>query len=205
MYKNKYIFVHAGSHCTPNYIIRSILSLDFESPFMLMMIPLENIIDIINNNFVDYLNKDYYYVDDKRKTEIKHEKYGLIWNHLNPMLDQGYDKLKKRVNNLLKYLHLSEQKIFVYIHIPYEINCMEDLINNGNLLLNSSSKLYPHHIFKLFIFSNLINNDIYNDNSDIFFIKTDYQWNIWDIKSKEEQQKAIDNLEINLFKTLDKI
>ena len=199
--KEQNIPVHAGCLCTPNYLIKTILNLDFLSPFMMMRINIKDICSIIKNNFELYV-KSSMYIRDK-PGEIIHTEYSsIVWNHLDTLSPSGYEKLLLQVNNLKMVLNSTTSKTIIYICFTgYQIN--NDNIDIDCLeLLNMSNEYFPTHKFKIFLFTDCTNvgdKILQLHNENILYLPTTYNLCFWKL-SEEERSLAIKEVEL-LYKS----
>lgn len=96
--------------------------------------------DILNNDFVDLLNKKYYVdvtIDKFRKNCCGHSKYGsnLFW-HRDMRVTENYKYLERCVSRFYKVLESSKPKLFV---IDFYTNHVVN-INNLKTIYNILSK-----------------------------------------------------------------
>jgi len=216
---NDPIPIHAGFLCTSNYLIKSILNLDLKTPFMQMYISLKNIASIIDNDFVDFLNPEFYIKKDFGLfSHVWHNKYpNLLFNHLDPCVENGYKILESSVNNIKNIFNTQDKINFICFadteytslaqhivvgavdYIPPDIpaiiqNMSKNIIGDADNLLQIMNKKYPHISCNICIFTKNkeLGQQIKNNKKNIVYLPTTYHMNIWEILDDNEQKNAIE-------------
>lgn len=150
--------IHAGFLCTSNYLIRTILRLDLKSPFMLMRISLKDISQSISDNFATYLDRTRYYKSD---AGVLHYDFPtLLWNHVDPTTNEGYEKLSEQVSVYRHIIDATEKRPIIFTcfagYKPHNTPEIHDMIgtleSDAVLLLNTARKIYNREI-TILIFS----------------------------------------------------
>ena len=133
------------------------------------------IINILENNFIEFLNKENY-VDINRNKKCGHKLYHekLFWHH-NPRINEDdynyFIRCVERFKNLMKS---DDMKLFIYLvkdtHIINEIDFIEN-VETLNSKLNTFIKNYI--VLAIYINPNKMNNDhkfIKSNNIDYLYI-----------------------------------
>lgn len=207
--------VHAGFLCTPNYLVRSILHLDFKTPFMMMMIDLRDIAKMIEDDFVDCLNSEFYYdkVYGKTFKAPGHRKYpSVVWNHVNVMKEDGYEKLKEQVTNFQNVMDKSEKgryaifTCFAEIRKNHEtVDMAENIHKDAEFLMEVAQKKYPHLKVRLFVFTNnpVIQEKLLSlNNTSIVVIYIQHTMFLWEV-SEEYREYILKDIKLGWEKGLE--
>lgn len=168
--KKDKIFVSLGNYCLTSMLLKE-NNLKFEShPFDWMVTCIDNIIDIFENNFEEFLNKKNYEVQPNLNT--KNIKYFLKSKiifptitedhmHHNLLNDENYQYLCRTVERV-KNLHLRYEKIIFIMIQPLYINNLSVDLDKIKKLYNILLDKYGNKI-KLIIFN------IVKEKNEIFY------------------------------------
>ena len=102
--------------------------------------------DILNNDFVDLLNKKYYVdvtIDKLRKNCCGHSKYGsnLFW-HRDMRVTENYEHLKRCVSRFHKVLESSRPKLFMMDFYENHVVNINNLKTIYNILSKKTTNLF---------------------------------------------------------------
>lgn len=158
---NRYdLFVSLGSACACATVLKLTNLRTFSSPFdWLFGSTLQNRVNILVNDFKDFINKeDLVYIGTREEPEprriYKNKKNGLVFNHdfsYTNSLDEDYygvyEKYKRRTNRLNNKIKNSNSVCFVFVQNPNERKEIlnQNLLDSYKLLENK----FPHTKIKL--------------------------------------------------------
>jgi hypothetical protein len=180
--------IHAGFLCTPNYLLRAVLYLKFKTPFMMMRIGMVDIAKIIKNDFVDYLNPSMYW---RNEEGVCHSSYpGVLWNHIDPMTPDGYEKLKGEIDEYRRVIRDTGDRPLIFTCFAgkreehHTATMIKNVDEDALFLLNTAREMYPGRSVKVFVFTPAYELkekfDTLNE-PDIVFIPLSFTIFIWDL------------------------
>lgn len=168
--------ISLGPNCHTAGILKKLKLKNESYPFDWILTNIKIIIETLENNFVDYLDKENYYINSNT---VGHKKYhSQMFVHRNPFFDNDYKYLQRCVNRFLSLpKHTNILFVFTIYNNNFEINDFNKLFNvlkikyiNCNLLIinyNKSSENINQYI------KEVINEKIIKININI-----DYDENI---------------------------
>jgi hypothetical protein len=164
-----------GPHCHSSYLLKTNNLKKASYPFDWIFTNHNIINEILNNNFENFLDKNYYI--NLSGTQCGHKLYhdSMFWHH-NPSQNMVHYNYYVRCVNRFKTMILSEQeKLFVYlVKDVNEIN--EQTFHNDMSLLNENLKLKTTNfkLLAIIIFPNKQkNNYTFNSIDNIDFLNID--------------------------------
>lgn len=178
------IYISLGNYCLTSMLLKE-NNLKYKSfPFDWMVYCIDNIIEIFEDNFIKFLNKDNYTVIDNRtKNNYYINKTRKIFNNLdidhqhhNLLDNNDYNYLKRCIERINNIHNIYESITFIMIQPLYLNNLLVD--NNKIIkLYNVLSNKYGNKI-KLCIFNiiNKNNNNIYKEeylNENLIVVELD--------------------------------
>lgn len=186
--------ISLGSDCLPRltltkYLIKkSKKEGELSCPFDLSVTNVNDLIKLLENNFKDFMNSEYFYMKKFDNIEvISHKIYtNTHFNHESPFMtnenfiENDYQKLKERYNERIKnfYKYINDDNILFVYNVRDNIN-INDLLNClSNTFPNLSYKLCVIHLYKNII----CNIDLTNDH--VIYIPY-FMKDIW---NKDEEQ-----------------
>lgn len=136
-----------GSQCFSSFFFKK-NDLKRESyPFDWIFSSPHVILDILEDGFNKFLNKDYYVIKDINSDKNKHSIYLpdlYMYNHRNPLKDTDYQYYIRCIHRLYKILNKKEKKLFLLTSLNNEIN---NELENICLLNNKLSDITNNYIF----------------------------------------------------------
>ncbi len=102
-----------GCHPLTANVLKDVLFSNKDLPFDTLVVTPDQIVEILKDDFADFLNKDLY-IDESKKSECGHVKYGAgFFKGKNPMKQSGYDYYVKAVENWRELMASPYPKLFV--------------------------------------------------------------------------------------------
>lgn len=173
--KNHYISL--GGNC----FVRMVLTLEkmkayrksgeLSCPFDLCHTPLASLVDILENNFTDYLEDIDY--DTENSKYFINRKYSILYTHEdNLTLDEVKIRYKKRIENFRRIAQENDKKKYI---LSFEQN--KFTVEQLNNIYNSLLKLRNGKPFKFYVLNFIHNNpptvDLTELNPKIEYIEAD--------------------------------
>jgi hypothetical protein len=140
-----------GSQCFSAFFLKNNNLKKVSYPFDWIFSSPKVIIDILDNKFQKFLNKDYYLIKDLDSKTNKHLIYLpdlMLFNHRNPMKDEDYLYYKRCVDRFYNVLDKDEKKLFILTSLNNEI---KNELNNI-CLLNHKLRTMTNNFFFIAIF-----------------------------------------------------
>ena len=135
-----------GSQCFSSFFLKKNDLKKTSYPFDWIFSSPKVIMDILDDKFKNFLNKNYYVIKDIHSTNNKHLLYLpnlMMFNHRNPYKEEDYLYYKRCVNRFYKVLDKKEKKLFILTSLKNEIN---NELENICLLNNKLSYLTSNYI-----------------------------------------------------------
>jgi hypothetical protein len=102
-----------GCHPLTANILKDVMFSNKDLPFDTLVITPDQIVEILKDDFVDFLNKDLY-IDEGKDNVCGHVKYGAgFFTRKNPITQDGYDYYVKTVENWRELMLSPYPKLFV--------------------------------------------------------------------------------------------
>jgi hypothetical protein len=136
-----------GSQCFTSFYLKKNDLKKTSYPFDWIFSSPKIIIDVLNDNFSIFLNKDYYVIKNIESTKNKHSLYLpdlYMFNHKNPYKDEDYLYYIRSVNRFYNILKKKEKKLFILTSLKNEIN---NELENICLLNHKLNSLTTNYIF----------------------------------------------------------
>ena len=114
------------------------------------------ILDMLNDNFEKFLNKNYYVFKNENDEKNKHSVYLTdlyMFNHRNPIKDEDYLYYLRCINRFYKVLQKKEKKLFIMTLLNNEI---KNELDNIILLKSKFDSMTTNSEF-VFITQNALN------------------------------------------------
>ena len=180
--------VPLGSQCFSAYYLKNnnlkISSYPFDWIFSNPLI----ILDMLNDNFEKFLNKDNYVIKDINSKINRHTIYLpelILFNHRNPYNDKDYLYYLKCIDRFYKVLLKNDNKLFLFTFLDNEIkNEIENIFLLKNKISELTNNFYIIAIFQqkkgfqtkeIYKYDNIIIIQIYTiDSSDGVIFFNDY-------------------------------
>lgn len=188
-------FCSLGYRCQIGTIMKNIGMKSVSYPFDWIVSDLLIKIDIINNNFENFLDiNNYEYVEqgevyniiDNNKNLVANENYsynkfygnnndGLYHlkiglNHYDLKNTENYDYFKRCINRFNNLLQLSDKKIFLYMNPLISYDKLDETINSYNIFTDYFNKITTNFVIIYFVLLKTNNDigsyDIYNNNKN---------------------------------------
>ena len=164
-----------GSQCFSAYFLKTNNLKKLSYPFDWIFSSPKVIVNILEDNFNNFLNKDYYAIKDINSSKNKHLMYLpdlMMFNHRNPLKDEDYLYYLRCINRFYDVLNKKEKKLFLLTSLKNEIkNELENIC-----LLNHTLNSITENYILIAIFQKCTgeqNKDIYKyDNMIIIQITT---------------------------------
>ena len=150
MSKFNYI-IPLGTNCyISSYLKRNKLKL-VSYPFDWIFSYPNDIYDIINTNFEDFLNKEYYVNQDDTINYNSHKKYCTnlrMFNHHNPYKDNDNEYFKRCVSRFNDVIKKEESKLFIMFFSENNLNNeIRNIIKLNELF---DTKMYNYELLCIF-------------------------------------------------------
>jgi len=133
-------FCSLGALCHTSYVLKQNKLRSVAYPFDWIFSNTDMIIDCISDNFNKFLDKTYYY------KESHHSKYGRIFIHKCPIIEENYNYYTRCVNRFNSLLTSIESKLFMMMFVNGEYNSHSEsfikLIEEFNDKLSIYTKNY---------------------------------------------------------------
>jgi hypothetical protein len=164
-----------GSQCFSSFFLKKYGLKKTSYPFDWIFSSPEVIVNILNDNFKNFLNKDYYAIKDENSKKNKHLIYLpdlMMFNHRNPYNNDDYLYYLRCIDRFYKVLNKKEKKLFIITSLKNEIN--NELENICLLNHNLSNLTNNYKLIAIFqICTGIQSKDIYEyDNMIIIQITT---------------------------------
>jgi hypothetical protein len=163
-----------GPHCHSSYLLKSNNLKKASYPFDWIFTNHSIIQKIVDNNFIDFLNKEYYININNKKCGHKLYHDTMFWHH-NPLLNnadyQYFNRCTSRFQNMLLS---DEEKLFIYlVKDVKEID--ENLFENNIQLLSNCLRKHTNNfrILAIVIYPNKEKNNykfVTIENVDFLYV-----------------------------------
>ena len=114
-----------GSQCFSSFFLKKYDLKKTSYPFDWIFSSPEMIINILDDKFKKFLNKNYYAIKDTNSKINKHLIYLpelMMFNHRNPYNDEDYLYYIRCIDRFYKVLNKKETKLFILTSLKNEIN-----------------------------------------------------------------------------------
>ena len=141
-----------GSQCFSAFFLKTNNLKKTSYPFDWIFSNPTVIINILDDNFKIFLDKNYYVIKDENLNQNKHSIYLpelMMFNHKNPYKDEDYLYYTRCVNRFNNILQKKEKKLFLLTSLRNEIsNELENICLLNNVLNNLTSNYILIAIFQ---------------------------------------------------------
>ena len=140
----EYVISLGGQCFTANFLKDNNLKLT-SYPFDWIFTTPHIILDMLNDNFEKFLNKDYYVSKNPNDKKNKHSLYLpdlYMFNHRNPIKEGDHKYLKRCVERFYKVLQKPGKKLFIMTILSNEIKNEIEHIHNLNKKLDTITSNY---------------------------------------------------------------
>jgi hypothetical protein len=114
-----------GSQCFSSFFLKKYALKKISYPFDWIFSSPEVIINILDDKFKKFLNKDYLAIKNEKSKINKHLIYLpnlTMFNHRNPYNDEDYLYYMRCIDRFYKVLNKNEKKLFILTSLKNEIN-----------------------------------------------------------------------------------
>jgi hypothetical protein len=182
-----------GTQCFSSYFLKK-YNLKYTSyPFDWIFSNPYIILDMLNDNFEKFLNKDYYISKNENDEKNKHMIYlpeMYMFNHRNPIKDDDYLYYLRSIYRFYKVLEKKEKKLFIMTllcnEIKYEIDNIISLKKKFDLITTNfdficifqqktgyqSKAIYEYENLKIIQINTISDSDgltFFNEDDNIFY------------------------------------
>ena len=114
-----------GSQCFSSFFLKKYNLKKTSYPFDWIFSSPVVIINILDDKFKKFLNKNYYEIKDEKSKQNKHLIYLpelMIFNHRNPYKEEDHLYYKRCIDRFYNVLNKKEKKLFILTSLKNEIN-----------------------------------------------------------------------------------